>query len=244
MFNIEEDQLKLLLEKKRKIIERKKYDGIGEIISAISLMITLVLSDFSHLEVIKPGYFKFGAWSIAWIILIYGTYEFIQSLKGYSIEQLYCEIMDLDPKIEHPFDIIIIRNSTCGKYLVFKSKRWRCWLFPNYHCLEGVFGKAKEIKYIKKCLQRDLNISEDIECKYIGNKLSEKYSAADKVRKKYNFHYFEITNLTFENDKKGRFRSNGKKYCWKTLDQMYANKNIVKKNKDVLDYVRRMCDLS
>ena len=57
MFNIEEDQLKLLLEKKRKIIERKKYDGIGEIISAISLMITLVLSDFSHLEVIKPGYF-------------------------------------------------------------------------------------------------------------------------------------------------------------------------------------------
>ena len=123
MFNIEEDQLKLLLEKKRKIIERKKYDGIGEIISAISLMITLVLSDFSHLEVIKPGYFKFGAWSIAWIILIYGTYEFIQSLKGYSIEQLYCEIMDLDPKIEHPFDIIIIRNSTCGKYLVFKSKR-------------------------------------------------------------------------------------------------------------------------
>lgn len=53
-------------------------------------------------------------------------------------------------------------------------------------------------------------LSEDIECKYIGNKLSEKYSAADKVRKKYNFHYFEITNLTFENDKKGRFRSNGK----------------------------------
>lgn len=30
----------------------------------------------------------------------------------------------------------------------------------------------------------------------------------------------------------------------KHLDQMYANKNIVKKNKDVLDYVRRMCDLS
>lgn len=45
MLNIDENQLKLLLEKKRKMLEQKKYDGIGESISSISLMITLVLSD-------------------------------------------------------------------------------------------------------------------------------------------------------------------------------------------------------
>ena len=49
MLNIDENQLKLLLEKKRKMLEQKKYDGIGESISSISLMITLVLSDFSQL---------------------------------------------------------------------------------------------------------------------------------------------------------------------------------------------------
>ena len=62
MLNIDENQLKLLLEKKRKMLEQKKYDGIGESISSISLMITLVLSDFSQLTIIKPLYFKIIAW--------------------------------------------------------------------------------------------------------------------------------------------------------------------------------------
>ena len=57
MLNIDENQLKLFLEQKRKVLERKKYDGIGEIIAAISLMITLALSDFSNLKFIKPGHF-------------------------------------------------------------------------------------------------------------------------------------------------------------------------------------------
>lgn len=35
MLNIDENQLKLLLEKKRKMLEQKKYDGIGESIYTI-----------------------------------------------------------------------------------------------------------------------------------------------------------------------------------------------------------------
>ena len=42
MLNIDENQLKLLLEKKRKMLEQKKYDGIGESISSISLMLSLI----------------------------------------------------------------------------------------------------------------------------------------------------------------------------------------------------------
>ena len=161
------------------------------------------------------------------------------------LRQLYSEIADIDPKIEHPFNIVVIRDS-CenGKYLVFKSTRWNCWLFPNYHCLNEIFSKAKELRYITKCIKRDLKISEEIEFKYIGNNISEKYSVGDKVRKKYNFHYFQATNIAIDFNNKRTFHCNGKKYCWKTLDQMYSDKNIIKKNKDVLDYVRRMCDIS
>lgn len=245
MLNIDENQLKLLLEQKRKMLERKKYDGIGEIISSISLMITLILSDFSQLTIIKPLYFKIIAWGISIVILAYGSYKLIRSIKIYSIDQLYSEIADIDPKIEHPFNIIVIRNSRDnGKYLVFRSKRWKCWLFPNYHCLNGNFSKTKELKYINECIKRDLKISEEIEFKYIGNKISEKYSVGDKVRKKYNFHYFEATNMVIDFNNKRTFRFNGKNYRWMTLDHMYSNKNIVKKNGDVLDYVRRMCDIS
>lgn len=246
MLNIDENQLKLLLERKKKLLERPKYSGIGEIISSISLVITLALSDFSHLTIIKPLYFKIIAWGISIAILVYGLYTFIKSItEVYSVDQLYSEIADIDPEIEHSFNIVVIRNSRkSGKYLVFKSKRWNCWLFPNYHCLNGVFSKTKELRYIKECVKRDLNMSEEINFKYIGNKISEKYSVGDKVRKKYNFHYFQSTDIAINVDNKRTFRCNGKKYCWKTLDQMYSNKNILKKNKDVLDYVRRMCDIS
>ena len=68
MLNIDENKLKLLLEQRRKKIEQKKFDGIGEIISSISLMITLVLSDFSQLRVIKPLYFRIIVLGISIII--------------------------------------------------------------------------------------------------------------------------------------------------------------------------------
>lgn len=245
MLNIDENQLKLLLERKRKRLEKRKYDGLGEIISSISLMITLMLSDFTHLTIIKPLYFKIIAWGISIAVLAYGIYTFIKSIEIYSVDQLYSEISDLDPKIEHPFNIVVIRdNHKNGKYLVFKSKRWNCWLFPNYHCLNETFSKAKELRYVKECIKRDLNLSEEIDFKYIGNKISEKYSVGDKVRKKYNFYYFQATNVVIEFNNKRTFHCNGKRYCWKTLDEMYSDKNIVKKNKDVLDYVRCMCDIS
>lgn len=246
MLNIDETQLKSLLEKRKRMIGRPKCSGMGEIISAISLMITLALSDFSHLSVIKPLYFKIIAWSISAAILLYGLCSFIKSLIDvYSAEQMYSEIADIDPSIEHPFDIVVIKNSReSGKYLVFKSKRWGCWLFPNYHCLDGTFSKAKETKHLKECVKRDLGLPEEIEFTYIGNDISEKFSVGDKVRKKYNFHYFQAGSTVTDFDSQQTFRRNGRTYAWKTLDQMYSSRNIVKKNRDVLDYIRRACDIS
>ena len=78
----------------------------------------------------------------------------------------------------------------------------------------------------------------------MGNKLSTKFSVSDKVQKKYNFHYFLAIGNDFHFSKKRTFKYKGKKYCWKTLDEMYADKKIVKNNIDVLDYVRHACDIS
>lgn len=246
MLNIDEDQLKLLLEKKRKKLERPKYSGIGEIISGISIIITLSLADFSYVEFMKPLHFKILSWITSIIILVYGIYVFVKSIvDSFTTTQLYNEIANLDPLNEHPFNIIIVRdNNRGGKYLVFRSKRWSCWLFPNYHCLNGIFSKTKELKNIKERLSRDLNISDEIHIKYLGNEISEKFSISDKVSKRYNFHYFQVADVVIECGKRNTFYCNGKRYCWKTLDQLYSNKNILKKNKDVLDFIRHMCDVS
>ena len=246
MLTIEEDKLKILLQTKKNKIERPKFSGTGEIISAISIMITLLLADFNQVSFINPLYFQFIVWIIAFAILAFGLYVFVKSLVSfYSIDNLYNEIVNLDPNIEHPFNIILIKNSkVSGKYLLFKSKRWKCWLFPNYHCLNGSFNLAAEMEHIRECLKRDVNTSGNIDLEYLGNEISYKYSVSDKIDKKYNFHYFQIINIELHSRKKWCFRFNGKRYCWKTLAQMYSDKNIVKKNEDVLDYVRKTCDMS
>lgn len=246
MLHIDETKLKMLLLSKKNRIETPKYNGVGEIISSISIIITLCLSNYAQITIIKPLYFKIIAWLIAITILIYGIIALIKSLLNfYTIDNLYSEIADLDPDTEHPFDIVLIKNNQkSGKYLLFKSKRWSCWLFPNYHCSSNSFNQTEEIIYIKNCLKRDLNISENVNINYIGNDISNKYSVSDKINKKYNFHYFTIQFINFQFDTKHMFKFNGKRYCWMTLDKMYSSKNIVKKNKDVLDYVRQKCDIS
>lgn len=246
MLNIDEKQLRLLLERKKGILERPKYSGMGEIISSVSLIVTLVLSDFSNITFVKPLYFKIIAWIIAITVLVYGIFTFIKSLVDtYSVDQLYSEIAGIDPKMEHPFNIVVIRNSCQkGKYLVFKSKRWNCWLFPNYHCSTSVFSKEEELKNVKDNIKRDLNVSEEFNLTYLGDETSEKYSVGDKFVKKFHFFYFEVSDLKIDFSYKRTFRCNGKRYCWKTLDKMYSSKDIVKKNKDVLDYVRYTCDIS
>lgn len=246
MLNIDEDKLKLLLTSKKNKLERPKHSGVGEIISGFSIIVTLCLSDFNQVSIINPMYFKIVTWTIAVCILLFGVFLCIKSIVAYySIESLYNEIADIDPNTEHPFNIILIKNNReSGKYLLFKSKRWGCWLFPNYHCLKGIYNNKNEILHIKECLERDLNISGNISIKYLGNEISYKYSVSDKVNKKYNFHYFQIDDIKIQLNYKRKFRFNGKKYCWKTLDQMYSSNNIVKKNQDVLDYVRKNCEIS
>lgn len=246
MINIDENQLKLLLVKKKKNIEKSKLEGIGEVISSISLGITLALSDFNHVTMMKPIYFAIGAWLITIFIFIYGIKELTQNFKDrYPVEQLYNDIINLDSEKEHLFNLIVVRNHyNKGKYLVFKNVRWKCWHFPNYHCLNEEVDIDKEKENIKIRLQRDLEIHGNIDLKYIGNERSNKYSFGDCVNKNYNFYYFEVTDIMLECMRKNTFKCNGKKYSWKTLDQIYSDKNIVKKNKDVLDFVRRICDIN
>lgn len=244
MLRIDENELKLLLEKRKDNLGRWKYDGIGEIVSSISLFITLVLSDYEHITFIEPLHFKIIVEIISAIIGIYGIYTVIKSMEKYSVEQLYNEIADIDPDIYHSFDIVVIRNwNDNGKYLVFKNIRWRCWLFPNYHCLNKEFLENEELKYVTHCIKRDLNVLET-DFKYIGSEISEKYSVGDRITKKYTFHYYETMDIVHKFDNVKRFYCNGKKYRWMTLQQMYNNKNIVKKNKDVLDYIRSKCDIA
>lgn len=243
MLSIDEDKLKLFLERRKSILEKKGFKGMPEIVSAISLIVTLCLSDIRNVKFINPIYFEIIVWIIAISIFFWGCFTLIMSIKQkYSIEQLYREITELDPNTEHLFNVVIIKKD--GKYLLFNNIRWKCLLFPNYQSSKAPFDEATELKYTRKRIKKDLNISKRFNLKYSKELENEKLSVADKVNKRYVFHFFVSEDIETNFTSTKNFRCNGTKYYWKTMVQMYQDRNMKKKNKDVLDFVRKMYDIS
>ena len=54
MLEIDETELKLLLEKRKKFINSSNFAEFGEIISGISLAITLLVTDCRNIRTITP----------------------------------------------------------------------------------------------------------------------------------------------------------------------------------------------
>lgn len=237
---IENEQLKLYLQQRKKMIELKKFSGIGEIISGISLIITLLCSDFKdsiiHAQAINIIFFI-----ISLSILGYGIFMLINSLINYfTIEICYRDICELDQKSKHRQNIIVMTdNSEKGRYLLVYNLPWKCYLFPSY------IGKVsnsedQEISHFKPLFLESIGIKNNsiIELKHIGELDSRKINCAEKSYMNYNFHFYrvKVKNLDQVFNKK-RFKYNGQKFIWMTLAEMYKSRNIMKKNRDVVEYV-------
>lgn len=248
MIHIDENQLNIFLKERKKLLEIKKLNGLGEIVSGFSLAVTLLCSDFKATNSITSSpHFEFGVWLLTFIIFGVGVFQLIKSIcKNYTVEKLYNELIELDKNKEHVFNIVLLKNNeNQGKFLVFKSKRWRCKLFPNYHALTGKYDKEKELNNIRSLFSNDIGIDEDnLTFDYLEILKNRKYSVGDKVTKQYIFHFFLAKIKHNEILQNKSFKHNGKSFYWMTLDQMYANKNISRKNKAVLDYVRNKLSIS
>lgn len=251
MLNIDEKTVKLFLNQNKSKIETKNFSGIGEIVSGLSLGITLLCSDIKNIPYISPLYFEMAIWIITTAVFFAGVIQLVHGLSNrYTVDDLYNELVELDSGREHVFNIILLKNNTHeGKYLLFNSKRWKCKLFPNYHALSDPYNVDNESLRIKEAFASDVGVSKErIETTYLGKINSRKYSFGDKVNKQYVFHFFSISIATqvYDNNfkQKGSFRCNGKKFSWMTLDQMFANKNIMKKNSDVLNFVRNSMNIA
>ncbi len=247
MLNIEEKDLELFLEQNKDKLETKRISGLGEIISGISLCVTLLCSEFEKNQFLSVNFLDFFAWLIALLVLIVGIYRLGKGIcNPYTVKQIFDEIKELDADTKHVFNIVLIKNSDSkGEYLLFKNKRWRCKLFPNYHALDKNYDKVKETENLYMLLPRDIGVKkENLSISYHGFKPSAKYSYGDKINKNYIFHFYVVDIAGNEKIKHKPFRFNGKRYCWMTLENMYLDKNISKKNSDVLDYVRNNMSIS
>lgn len=242
MLQIKEENLEKFLEKEKgHLFFDIIIKGGGNLLAGISIIIGIIFMNYKELALYQKIFYLFSLF-IAIIVSFTGIIQIIRSIKNkMTPERLFQEIKELDENTFHNFNIILIKNGEKkGQYLLFKSNRWSCKLFPNYRCLKNEdIDLQKEIPNIKRLLKLDFGKNFNFIIKYFGKIQSTKYSVGDRVNKKYNFFFYEVTSSKFIKEFGSKnFTSNGKKFYWMTLDKIQNDKNIIKKNSDVLDFIR------
>ena len=110
--------------------------------------------------------------------------------------------------------------------------------FPDTSA-EKTVDRADEESVINK-VSADLNVDKSqINCRYISSKVQEKYSESHQENRIYNHRLYEIKIQVFpEDEQKENFVVNGRHYYWMSISDMERDPNIVKKNLDVIDFVK------
>lgn len=79
----------------------------------------------------------------------------------------------------------------------------------------------------------------DIKCSYVTSRIQEKYSVSHNENRIYNHRLYEVRISEFpENEKNDDFIVNKRHYYWMTLSDMQHDENIIKKNMEVVDFVK------
>lgn len=210
------------------------------------MIITLLCSDFKDL-IIHAQAIKIIFFIISFIILGYGIFMLINSFINYfTIEICYRDICELEPKNKHKQNIIVMTdNSEKGRYLLVYNLTWKCFLFPSY-IGKMSNSKEQEISNFNSLFLKSIGAkSNKIELEHLGILNSRKINFAQRSYMNYEFHFFkaEVKNLDKIFNKK-RFKYNGQRYIWMILDEMYKNRNIMKKNKDVVENINDLMGIS
>lgn len=231
---LDENDVKFVLERNRDYIGRKALFGFDSLIAAIGFLITITMSDFKEFYWIK---YLFGV--LALFYLIWGLHNIVTYMKRKKFDHntLFKQLEDIDIMKNHPHSIILIKddfNKNSNRFLVYYDSRWECRLFVNYHTL----GENEEdILNINRHIESELK-SKTKSCVFLFDKIHSKYSVSAR-REKYYHHRFYRLNMDFnKTTRKDSFEIDGKTYYWMSIAQMEADKNIMEKNSDIVNFVK------
>lgn len=234
---IDNIKLNLLLETK------KRYIGINvawdSVLSAGSFLISVCLASYRDILGI-PGIVLKTVFVIAGIGFTGKSLWDIYNSKNnnYSYSDLLSDINQLN-EITHNHSIVIIKD-TFNKYpnrmLVYDDTRWECKLFLNYK------ENPNNESFIKQHLSQELKIElSDIDLRYLGQKIHEKFSESAKVNKVYSHKFYLATIRNFsEIMKQDEFECDKKQYYWKSVAELEQDGNVLRKNKDILEFVKEL----
>lgn len=233
---VDENELNLLLEKKRNYIGKKVT--IDSILSSISFLISVIFATYEDFLGLPGKFWKYFGCMLGLFFAGKVSWDFCRSKKyNYTHEDLSRDINELN-KIEHRHTIVVIKdtfNEFPNRYLVYYDGRWDCKLFINYKTND----KNNE-EFIKGHISSDFKVPvENISLKYVTQQTHEKFSVSNNRMKTYEhiFYLAEISdmpNLIMQDT----FELDGKMYYWETMHDLEKDTNIMKKNADVLGMVK------
>ena len=234
---IDKNKLITYLDKRKKYIEFKKFSGISEIISGLSMLVTLVCSS-SYFTSSTGKFFLVVGYCISAIILLWGGYQFILSLNNYFTTDLcFKEIVGLDDEKKNIQYVLIIKDNESGRYLLVYNATWKCFLFPSYSS-DIILNSAKTEKdaLLQKYQETFQDYNQKVNIENIGKLDSYKLNVGEKIFTNYEFRFFLVCGSNIPRGKPN-LKINGLKFKWMTTEQMYSKPTMKKKNKDVIDFV-------
>lgn len=130
-----------------------------------------------------------------------------------------------------PFSLLAIVNHE-GKFLQKYDKRWSCWLFPYFKTQQDNKEVSdKELSDILKRKEFTTYVAEAIHCKY---------SVSDKEYKIYNHKLYSYKLRSEPEHMTGNeFVIDGAKYSWMSIEQMENDSEIISKNSDIVNFVKK-----
>ena len=141
---------------------------------------------------------------------------------------------------EHNFSLLLLTDSS-GLYpenlLLAYEKRWKCYLFPFLRT-----NINDDEKSVKNYVANFLGIKE-FSIKKISEENFTKHSVSANLQKTYHHTFYSVCFDAKKYSKgKRAFKLNRQKYKWFTIPEMKADKNIIRRNKDNVEYIEKTLD--
>lgn len=133
----------------------------------------------------------------------------------------------------HEFSLVALMN-TDGEFLQVYDNRWKCWLFPYFRSVNQ--NKENVDNNISRLLRINVTTS------YVCHATHCKYSESDDVYKIYNHKLYRLSLSQIpEHMRDASFEIDGSTYAWMTLAELEKDTNTMKKNDDVIAFVKKKC---
>lgn len=232
---IDDDMLNTLLIRKKNCIGVSLFQAIVNSSSGIAFLLTVRGADLSRISHDIGFDFEILCNLIGVAILSIGIFELILSIKSgyYNYEKLYQDILKLNTE-KRQYSLVAIKNTFDefpNKFLLYYDDDWKVDFFPAIRTV------SNDEENIKDKLSKSLKIKRDkIFITFLVEKPNQKkYSEKDKLEKVYDHRYYQATIQEFYPElKRDSIVIDGIRYKWMTFIEMKNDKNIMKKNEDII----------